>query len=276
MTPDRTKSYSAGDCTENAPEQHTTPRISISSDHNMLAYSQYSSPDQHFFPPSSVAQTFTSEDDFFNVTSQSAALAPSSHQQYAYHPQHYFQYRCPSLPYLPRNRPSLQLNPFTSTMDPHMMMNQSYTNYAQSPVQLSGYHGPASCSTEPAQPVAVSPQIPFSTGTDTVYTAPLWQQNLPDFGSADFEPSTASTDDGIERIDDEEDSIYDKPYAQLIFEALMQAPGNRMLLRDIYEWFIRNTRKPQESGTNGWQNSIRHNLSMNQVLDKVFLPHFPS
>lgn len=63
----------------------------------------------------------------------------------------------------------------------------------------------------------------------------------------------------------EDEPTCDEPYAQLIYKALMQAPGHRMILRDIYEWFQRNTTKPQESGTNGWQNSIRHNLSMNQV-----------
>jgi hypothetical protein len=56
-----------------------------------------------------------------------------------------------------------------------------------------------------------------------------------------------------------------KPYAQLIQECLLQAPGHCMMLRDIYEWFERNTTKPRESGGNGWQNSIRHNLSMNRV-----------
>lgn len=72
---------------------------------------------------------------------------------------------------------------------------------------------------------------------------------------------------------DEDDFLGDKPYARLIYEALMQAPGHRMMLREIYEWFVRNTTKPKESGTNGWQNSIRHNLSMNQVsrrLDELF------
>ncbi|EXJ87136.1 hypothetical protein A1O3_04094 [Capronia epimyces CBS 606.96] len=59
----------------------------------------------------------------------------------------------------------------------------------------------------------------------------------------------------------------DKPYARLIYEALMQAPGHRMMLRDIYEWFRLNTTKPEESGSNGWQNSIRHNLSMNQAFE---------
>ena len=66
-------------------------------------------------------------------------------------------------------------------------------------------------------------------------------------------------------MEDEEDATDDKPYARLIYEALMQAPGHSMMLRDIYEWFRHNTTKPQESGTNGWQNSIRHNLSMNKV-----------
>lgn len=66
-------------------------------------------------------------------------------------------------------------------------------------------------------------------------------------------------------IEEDEDTFNDKPYAIFIHEALMQAPGHRMMLKDIYEWFRQNTSKPQESGSNGWQNSIRHNLSMNKV-----------
>lgn len=66
-------------------------------------------------------------------------------------------------------------------------------------------------------------------------------------------------------VDDEDEMIDDKPYARLIYEALMQAPGHRMMLREIYDWFRHNTSKAQDNGTNGWQNSIRHNLSMNKV-----------
>lgn len=76
---------------------------------------------------------------------------------------------------------------------------------------------------------------------------------------------------GVSNDFDEDDGPFDKPYAQLIYAALMQAPGHRMLLRDIYEWFIQNTKKPRESGTNGWQNSIRHNLSMNQACEALLL-----
>jgi hypothetical protein len=65
-----------------------------------------------------------------------------------------------------------------------------------------------------------------------------------------------------------EDGAVDKeqPYAQLIFHALKGAPNNTMILRDIYDWFKRNTDKASDNEKKGWQNSIRHNLSMNGVL----------
>lgn len=79
-------------------------------------------------------------------------------------------------------------------------------------------------------------------------------------------PVLHSEDGSLTRdIQDDEGAPGDKPYARLIHEALMQAPDHRMMLREIYDWFVQNTTKPSESGTNGWQNSIRHNLSMNQV-----------
>lgn len=60
-------------------------------------------------------------------------------------------------------------------------------------------------------------------------------------------------------------SINSEPYAQLIFRALKSAPGYRMVLKDIYDWFERNTDKAKNGTGKGWQNSIRHNLSMNGV-----------
>ena len=57
-----------------------------------------------------------------------------------------------------------------------------------------------------------------------------------------------------------------EPYAQLIYRALKSVPSHSMVLKDIYEWFEQNTDKPQTStSAKGWQNSIRHNLSMNGV-----------
>lgn len=69
------------------------------------------------------------------------------------------------------------------------------------------------------------------------------------------------------RVKDEEDLEEQKvelPYAKLIHKALMEAPNHAMSLQDIYKWFMENTEKGS-SNTSGWRNSIRHNLSMNQV-----------
>lgn len=55
------------------------------------------------------------------------------------------------------------------------------------------------------------------------------------------------------------------PYAKLIHRALKNAPDHSMTLQELYKWFRDNTNKPQRTEKNGWQNSIRHNLSMNDV-----------
>ncbi|KAF1364232.1 hypothetical protein EJ07DRAFT_99571 [Lizonia empirigonia] len=72
----------------------------------------------------------------------------------------------------------------------------------------------------------------------------------------------------------EDDNPIDKeqPYAQLIYRALLDAPNHTMILRDIYDWFRRYTDKAAQSETKGWQNSIRHNLSMNGAFEKVDSP----
>lgn len=59
----------------------------------------------------------------------------------------------------------------------------------------------------------------------------------------------------------------EEPYAQLIYKAFMSRPGHCMSLQDIYQWFRDNTKKAT-SEKGGWQNSIRHNLSMNAVSSK--------
>lgn len=63
----------------------------------------------------------------------------------------------------------------------------------------------------------------------------------------------------------------DEPYAQLIYRAFMSTPNKSMTLQEIYQWFRENTDKAKSEGK-GWQNSIRHNLSMNGV----FTDHFPA
>lgn len=71
------------------------------------------------------------------------------------------------------------------------------------------------------------------------------------------------SDDGSPREDYPLDR--DEPYAQRIFRCLKEAPNHTMILKDIYKWFKDNTDKGQDPNVKGWQNSIRHNLSMNKV-----------
>ncbi|EMR10091.1 hypothetical protein PNEG_01841 [Pneumocystis murina B123] len=57
-------------------------------------------------------------------------------------------------------------------------------------------------------------------------------------------------------------------YASLIAQAILSSPSKKMTLSDIYEW-ITDTYKYYKYAQNGWQNSIRHSLSLNKAFKKV-------
>ncbi|KAK4038987.1 hypothetical protein C8A01DRAFT_37037 [Parachaetomium inaequale] len=63
------------------------------------------------------------------------------------------------------------------------------------------------------------------------------------------------------------DAKGEEPYAQLIYRAFLSTEQRAMTLQEIYQWFRDNTDKGK-SESKGWQNSIRHNLSMNHAFTK--------
>lgn len=89
-----------------------------------------------------------------------------------------------------------------------------------------------------------------------------------------FEPAlnqyampASPSDNGF--YDDRETSPEDPnghaPYNKLLHQCLLEAPNHEMQLKDIYQWFRDKTPKKYSADQKGWQNSIRHNLSMNPV-----------
>ncbi|TQS39200.1 hypothetical protein Golomagni_00278 [Golovinomyces magnicellulatus] len=60
-------------------------------------------------------------------------------------------------------------------------------------------------------------------------------------------------------------------YAQLIAMSILRAPSRRLTLAQIYKW-ISDTFKFYSTTDAGWQNSIRHNLSLNKAFIKQERP----
>ncbi|KAI5171944.1 hypothetical protein NEFER03_1209 [Nematocida sp. LUAm3] len=72
-----------------------------------------------------------------------------------------------------------------------------------------------------------------------------------------------------------EPTSYDKPaysYATLITQAIIDSSEKKLTLRAIYAW-IQNKYPYFQRQRGGWQNSIRHNLSLNKCFYKIPRAH---
>lgn len=107
-------------------------------------------------------------------------------------------------------------------------------------------------------PLSDVPALDYDSTPDmNAYGRRQWTDSpLPD--EIDGLAGSGETDDSLENSD--------PCYAELLRQALMEKKDDHtMLLKDLYEWVRTHSSKAQESGNKGWQNSVRHNLSMNAV-----------
>jgi hypothetical protein len=133
------------------------------------------------------------------------------------------------------------------------------------------FHSPPQLHSTPSLPDHSTSELSLMNDDwDMHYGVHIKHEDQHDYNSPYSDMSRASTPYSNGH---EEDLPIDKeqPYAQLIYRALLDAPDHTMVLRDIYDWFRRHTDKATHSETKGWQNSIRHNLSMNGVSIVLFV-----
>lgn len=137
------------------------------------------------------------------------------------------------------------------------------TYASQSPLTNSGFQHTYGVRTE--QPTSPE-QFSYPSSSDHTRCSVL-PCNDNESAQLDVDDSEEDTDE----LSGADSNLNNAPYAKLIYTALSSTPDRRMVLSDIYKWFEQNTNKATNPAYKGWQNSVRHNLSMNEVSDPLHL-----
>ncbi|KAI0202165.1 fork head domain-containing protein [Astrocystis sublimbata] len=115
------------------------------------------------------------------------------------------------------------------------------------------------------QPIAPAPPDYKRPGTP-----PSARSRVPASQAKTPAHNPVSSQDDIDLTKDENKHI--KPaysYAQLITQAIIRASGEKLNLAGIYSYITDNYAYYRHQPSAGWQNSIRHNLSLNKAFNKA-------
>ncbi|KAL2164377.1 hypothetical protein VTH06DRAFT_3593 [Thermothelomyces fergusii] len=134
--------------------------------------------------------------------------------------------------------------------------------HSSSPTKPSRGHG-AQKPLAPAPPDYKRPGTPPSVRARSSATA---KTPLVDHGSGPLMMSNSDVDLSLD------ENRHIKPqfsYAQMITQAIMNTPEQKLNLAGIYQYIQSRYAYYRHQPATGWQNSIRHNLSLNKAFEKI-------
>ncbi|KAK4953070.1 hypothetical protein LTR10_008775 [Elasticomyces elasticus] len=156
------------------------------------------------------------------------------------------QFTCP--PAIPEHEQwsahPLSMMPSGLPTSAHMHQSQNY--YSQEAHHMSA--GP-------------SPMLSQGSPHDSEFMDGGWERS--DVPQAWLERSGSDDNDELDAIEDE------VCYAKLLWRCLLDAPEHTMTLKELYDWIKEHSQKAKDPKNRGWQNSVRHNLSMNAAFERV-------
>lgn len=156
-------------------------------------------------------------------------------------------------------------SPFSSVGSPEGLQADTPVSMVMPKMELMDNQGSQHLSLILAAPITVEPTpAPVAACTPTPILAPSPASILASSPTSIAARTPVPTQAPLPAMLGRREEKNDEPYAKLIYRALMAQPDYTMTLQELYQWFRDNTTKAKnEKG--GWQNSIRHNLSMNAV-----------
>lgn len=159
-----------------------------------------------------------------------------------------------------------QHSPLETSIDP--FFDWTYDGDFNLSYNFETYYPPSSSSEIPVSPPPQYETLaPTKTETKSTVIPPLSPpvfSNPSPITTVKAEPQPDRADSRSSSSVSAPQDTSDLPYSKLIYLALLSAIDRKLPLQGIYRWFEQNTNKGKE-GSKGWQNSIRHNLSMNAV-----------